>query len=182
MLDYLSHWLQLKKKQINESRMGGSRATVNSMDFDEIKEIGQISSVDLVLSAIPPDILAQRAMDCRSFPRALFHWEQYLREEQDKGRMAEGSSEQEEVLHHLQEIYAQIDEPDGIEGISAHLHVLDPEQQILDHKKNGRWTAAQSWYELELLDDPTDSSAQLNLLTCLRESGQSGNTFRLQIR
>ena len=74
----------------------------------------------------------------------------------------------------LQDIYTQIDEPDGIEGISAHLHVLDIDQQILAHRKAGRWTAAQSWYEIKLAETPDDMDVQVNLLTCLKESGQHG--------
>jgi serine/threonine-protein kinase ATR len=77
-------------------------------------------------------------------------------------------------MERLQEIYTQIDEPDGIEGISAHLHVLDIDQIILGHRKAGRWTAAQSWYEIKLADDPEDSDVQINLLTCLKASGQHG--------
>jgi serine/threonine-protein kinase ATR len=78
------------------------------------------------------------------------------------------------LLERLQDIYTQIDEPDGIEGISAHLHVLDIDQQILAHRKAGRWTAAQSWYEIKLAEEPYNINTQLNLLTCLKESGQHG--------
>jgi serine/threonine-protein kinase ATR len=74
----------------------------------------------------------------------------------------------------LQFIYAQIDEPDSIEGISAHLQVLNSDQQIMEHRKAGRWTAAQSWYEITLADRPDDTETQINLLTCLKESGQYG--------
>lgn len=80
----------------------------------------------------------------------------------------------EPLYERLQQIYTQIDEPDGIEGISSYLQVLDIDQQILEHRKAGRWTAAQSWYELLLSEQPEDCNVQYNLLTCLRESGQHG--------
>lgn len=80
----------------------------------------------------------------------------------------------EPLYERLQEIYTQIDEPDGIEGISAHLQVLNIDQQILEHRKAGRWTAAQSWYEILLTEKPKDLDVQFNLLTCLKESGQHG--------
>ncbi|KAF2097301.1 hypothetical protein NA57DRAFT_41563 [Rhizodiscina lignyota] len=172
VLDYLSRWLQQKRKYINELRAAGSRGTVNSVDFDEVHEIAHISSVERILSTIPPGILARRAMECHSFDRALFHWEQYLRAEREKGRIEENSPDHEDILLRLQDTYVQIDEPDGIQGISAHLHILDPEQQILDHRINGRWAAAQSWYELELEDNPHDEKLQMDLLTCLSDSWQ----------
>jgi serine/threonine-protein kinase ATR len=124
---------------------------------------------------IPSEIVSQRAVECKSFSRALFYWEQHIR----KTRNNENNSISDtSLLERLQDIYTQIDEPDGIEGISAHLHVLDIEQQILGHRKAGRWTAAQSWYEIKLAEVPDDIDVQVNLLTCLRESGQHG-TLRL---
>lgn len=78
------------------------------------------------------------------------------------------------LLERLQEIYANIDEPDGLEGISAHLHVLDINQQILSHKKAGRWTAAQSWYEMQLAKEPDNIDVQIDLLNCLKQAGQHG--------
>ena len=74
----------------------------------------------------------------------------------------------------LQDIYAQIDEPDAVEGMSTRLQILDPEQQILEHKRAGRWTAAQSWYELSLAEKPDDRNLQVELLTCLKSSNRFG--------
>ncbi|KAF9892395.1 serine/threonine-protein kinase M1 [Aspergillus nanangensis] len=44
--------------------------------------------------------------------------------------------------------------------------------QVLEHRKAGRWAPAQSWYELQLENEPNNSEAQWNLFTCLKESGQ----------
>jgi serine/threonine-protein kinase ATR len=74
----------------------------------------------------------------------------------------------------LQDIYARIDEPDGVEGMSTRLQILDPEQQILEHKRAGRWTAAQSWYELALTEKPDERGLQVELLTCLKSSNRFG--------
>ncbi len=120
---------------------------------------------------IPPEISSRRAVECKSYSRALYYWEQHIRDIRKTDKSQETNTF---LLERLQDIYTQIDEPDGIEGISAHLHVLDIEQQILGHRKAGRWTAAQSWYEIKLAENPEDVDVQMNLLTCLRESGQHG--------
>jgi serine/threonine-protein kinase ATR len=120
---------------------------------------------------IPPEVISRRAVECKSYSRALFYWEQHIRHAREKDKSSEANTT---LLQRLQEIYTQIDEPDGIEGISAHLHVLDIDQQILAHRKAGRWTAAQSWYEIKLAENPDNIDTQLNLLTCLKESGQHG--------
>uniref|UniRef100_A0A0D2XGS3 non-specific serine/threonine protein kinase n=1 Tax=Fusarium oxysporum (strain Fo5176) TaxID=660025 RepID=A0A0D2XGS3_FUSOF len=68
------------------------------------------------------------------------------------------------LLQKLQDIYANVDEPDGLDGISAHLQVLDINQQILSHRKAGRWTAVQSWYEMQLAENPVNTDIQIDLL------------------
>ncbi|RMZ80799.1 hypothetical protein DV737_g2822, partial [Chaetothyriales sp. CBS 132003] len=77
-----------------------------------------------------------------------------------------------EELARLQDIYAQIDEPDGIEGISAQMHIVDIQGRVLEHKKAGRWTAVQGWYQVQLAEHPDDMDLQKNLMECLKESGQ----------
>jgi serine/threonine-protein kinase ATR len=160
VLDYLSRWVQ--ERQIKRTSSRGQ---------DPIEVADQIQRVDIVLSMIPPEIISQRAVECNSYSRALFYWEQHIRDCREREISAGKNTE---LLERLQDIYTQIDEPDGIEGISAHLHVLDIEQQILGHRKAGRWTAAQSWYEIKLAENPDDFDVQINLLTCLKESGQHG--------
>lgn len=143
-------------------------------ELEELESIQQISAVERLLQLIPAKVISTRAVECGSYARALFHWEQYYREEQLKAEATDGLFPKDDLLQHLQFIYAQIDEPDSIEGISAHLQVLNSEQQIMEHRKAGRWTAAQSWYELALAERPNDTDTQVNLLTCLKASGQYG--------
>lgn len=132
-----------------------------------------IKAVEWLLNSIPPEVISKRAVECKSFSRALFHWEQYVRQCKNQTDKQERANI-EPLYQRLQDIYSQIDEPDGIEGISAHLHVLNVDQQVLEHRKAGRWATAQSWYELQLEKEPDNGDAQWNLLTCLKESGQQG--------
>ncbi|KAJ9633386.1 serine/threonine-protein kinase M1 [Knufia peltigerae] len=161
ILDYMSTWHQQKRKRYS---VGLAKAERGQTDLLLGAAAEQIRSIERVLEQIPPDILARRALECRSYARALFHWEQHIRKLKTDDMQYE--------LQRLQEIYAQIDEPDGIEGISSRMHVLDIDQQVLEHKKAGRWTAAQSWYEMQLVTHPDDTEVQKNLMDCLKESGQ----------
>lgn len=138
-------------------------------------DVVDISLVQLRLDAIPPQLISQRAIDCKQYARALFHLEPHiLRQKEDKDSSA-ASIRQE--LESLQHIYAQIDEPDGLEGVSANLKVIDLNQQILSHRKAGRWSRAQTWCEVQLAEDPHNLDVQLNLLTCLKQSGQYGKDW-----
>jgi serine/threonine-protein kinase ATR len=104
----------------------------------------------------------------------LFHWEQHIRQTVERASTEREAANMEDQFKHLQQIYAQIDELDGVEGISTKLQILDPEQQVLEHKRAGRWTAAQSWYELSLAETPNDQSLQFQLLSCLKSAGRYG--------
>jgi serine/threonine-protein kinase ATR len=175
ILDYLSRWLQGKKKLLNGLKNHASHTGRSHKDShrDSLSETysSQVKAVETFLTSIPPEIISKRAVECKSFSRALFHWEQYIR--RFKSQSDQNDHTGAELLYqHLQVIYSQIDEPDGIEGISTHLHMLNIDQQVLEHRKAGRWVTAQSWYELQVEKEPDNVDAQWNLLTCLRESGQ----------
>ena len=174
VLDYLSLWLQEKKKSVTDARIMAGKTGRGVSEEDEMNAIKQISRVEGIIQLIPAEIISRRAVECGSYARALFHWEQYYRQQQQLRTETNQLFEKDDLLQHLQSIYAQIDEPDSIEGITAHLKVLNPEQQIIEDRKAGRWTAAQSWYEIALAERPDDVDTQVNLLTCLKESGQYG--------
>ncbi|KAL7620953.1 serine/threonine-protein kinase M1 [Parahypoxylon ruwenzoriense] len=152
-VDYAMRWLQLKRTQTN----------LNPRD------IAAMDKVQEILDSIPAELISKRAVDCKAYARALFHLEQHIRQVDEEKK---GADERERLLQRVQDIYTQIDEPDGLEGISTHLHVLDINQQILSHRKAGRWTAAQTWYEIKLAENPDNAGVQIDLLTCLKESGQ----------
>ncbi|ORY67260.1 uncharacterized protein BCR38DRAFT_153630 [Pseudomassariella vexata] len=153
VLDYAMRWLQSKR----------------AMQSQTPRDVKAMKRVQNILDVIPAELISQRAVDCKAFSRALFHLEQHIRQVEEKRG---NSDERDRLLQRLQDIYTQIDEPDGLEGISAHLHVLDINQQILSHRKAGRWAAAQTWYEVKHAEDPDNVDVQIDLLTCLKESGQ----------
>ena len=145
-------------------------------DAGKVKEL--VSSIKLateLVDSIPAELISSRAVECNSYTRALFHWEQHIRAIKKEHGIPMNADPY--MLQRLQDIYAQIDEPDGIEGISAHLS-LDIDQQIVSHRRNGRWAAAQSWYEIQLAEEPGNVDIQFNLLQCLKESGQHGMFYR----
>lgn len=153
ILDYASRWIQEKTRIATKD----DRAAL-----DRVQEL---------VDTIPPELRSRRAVDCKQYSRALFYLEHHAQElELKKGE----TSERNRLLGQLQDIYTQIDEPDGLEGISAHLQVLDANQQVLGHKKAGRWSAAQTWYEIKLAEEPNNVDTQVDLLNCLKQSGQHG--------
>lgn len=135
------------------------------------EDTANIDRVASYLASFPAELISQRAVDCFEYSRALFYLEQHIRQVDES---KDTTHNRDRLVQRVQDIYTQIDEPDGLEGISAHLHVLDLEQQVLSHRKAGRWAAAQTWYEIKLAEEPDSIDVQMDLLTCLKESGQHG--------
>ena len=143
--------------------------------------MGQIDTVEQFLASIPAEVIATQAVMCGSYSRALFHWEQFIRQKRPlipSARPIREGSDDEDLYEKLLDVYAQMDEPDGFEGISAHLPILNETQEAIQHVKGGRWTAAQAWYELQLTDQPADVDIQEKLLGCLRETGKYAPLLR----
>ena len=155
-------WVQLKKSQ----------------SHPKAQHEGQIKRVEQVLRALDPELISKRALDCKQYARALFYLEPHIFHKSTStgnGLSSQSNADEEaRLLQSLSDIYTQIDDPDGLEGVSARLPFVDLAQQTLNHRKAGRWTAAQTWYEIRLAESPSDLGLQLDLLTCLRESGQYG--------
>lgn len=142
-------------------------------EFEEARDIAQINIVEQALSEIPAQLISKRAVECGSYARALFHWEQFIRQQKDKEiyNITHGTDS---WYQNLLDIYLKIDEPDAIEGVSTHLQLMTVDDQVLEHRKAGRWAAVQSWHELQLAQRPDDPNVQLDLLKSLGESGSYG--------
>lgn len=174
-IDYCTRWLREKKEYINSQRIRHARN--QNKHFDEHAEDAsdaEMARVDEIIRAVPPDLMGERSFQFKSYARALQYWETHIRNQGKRKTEAE----MEPLYQQLQLIYSYIDEPDGIEGISAKIPNLNMEQQVLEHKKAGRWNAVQSWYELLLAEKPHDLDVQKNLLNALRDSGQNGKSSR----
>ncbi|KAK3330577.1 hypothetical protein B0H66DRAFT_579779 [Apodospora peruviana] len=152
VIDYFMRWLQAKRSQ-----PGGLKP----------KDQQSIEWVQEVIGSLDPELISRRAVDCNEYARALFFLEPHI-----EAIRKDDARESDRLLQAIQDIYTQIDDPDGLEGVSAHLQRMDLNQQALNHRKAGRWTAAQTWYEIRLSESPENVDIQVDLLTCLKESGQ----------
>ncbi|KAK4192472.1 protein kinase rad3 [Podospora australis] len=183
IIDYFMRWKQAKLSPPIETPSNQNKKSKEELQLDKIrkkKDQEWISRIEEVIGSFDPNLLSQRAIDCNEYARALFFLEPHLEQrdgrrggQKDKGAKQNDDEQNDEWLREsLQKIYTNIDDPDGLEGISAHLGTVTLDQQALNHRKAGRWTAAQTWYEIRLAESPEDADIQVDLLTCLKESGQ----------
>lgn len=66
-LDYMCEWLREKKKAVADTRANAYRTGQSPNDFDEIKDQGQIETLERFLAAIPADLVATRAIECGTY-------------------------------------------------------------------------------------------------------------------
>lgn len=139
----------------------------------ETQSEDQLVRIDSMLSSINHDLMAKAALQCRAYARSMMNFERQivaLRERETPASTRELAPHYER----LHEIYAHLDEPDGMEGIS--MLILSPslEHKIRQHESTGQWTAAQSCWEVGLQQSPDNLEFHLGLLRCLRNLGHYG--------
>jgi serine/threonine-protein kinase ATR len=171
LLDHINKWVRFVRQELAKKTDLGKRVR-GGVNLEE-----QLSRVDSILSSIDQTLMAKAAFKCKAFARSLMNFEQRIVAMQERGTNEKQLPDYYEKLH---EIYAQLDEPDGMEGVSTLILVPTLEHQIREHESTGRWTSAQSCWEVRLQESPDNVEFHLGLLRCLRNLGHYGSfPFRL---
>lgn len=148
-----------------------SRSLRQSRDSDKERR-SAVYAVDQLISSIDKELMANAAMKSRAYARSLRSFEErviHLRTREHKA-----NKDLQTYFESLHEIYAELDEPDGMEGVSAFVVAPSLELQIREHESTGRWTSAQSCWEVRLQQSPEDLKLHVGLLKCLKNLGHYG--------
>lgn len=146
------------------------------------------------VSNISPELVATAALHCKDHARALLNFEQRIWKLEDSigttvihpqphNQVRDPSVEEQlrQYYESVHQIYSEIDEPDGMEGISTRIPAPSILHQIREHESTGRWTAAQSCWEVELQRQPDEVRSHIGLLRCLKNLGHYGARFCFQL-
>jgi serine/threonine-protein kinase ATR len=169
LLDHLSKWARLTRKHLSVKKSDAKRARGSGLGASE-----QLTRIDSVLSSIDQDLMAKAAFQCKAYARSLMSFERHLASLQERNA---NDVEIQSCYERLHEIYCHLDEPDGMEGISTLILSPTLEHQIRQHESTGRWTSAQSCWELRLQQSPDNLDYHIGLLRCLRNLGHYGQHF-----
>lgn len=168
LMDHLNKWIRLTRQDISLKRTETKRARHNQAINDAES---QLIRVDSILGSIDQDLVAKAAFMCKSFARSLMNFEKQIVALQSRNAPR---AELQVYYDRLHEIYSHLDEPDGMEGISTCITLPSIEHQIRQHESTGRWTSAQSCWEVRLQQSPDELEYHLGLLRCLRNLGHYG--------
>ena len=173
LLDHLSKYVRILRQHIGSKNAESSKRPRGYHALAESEE--QLVRVDSLLSSINHELMAKAALQCKAYARSLMNFERQivtLREREPPT----SNKELTPYYERLHEIYSYLDEPDGMEGISTLILSPSLEHQIRQHESTGRWTAAQSCWEVRLQQSPNNLNFHLGLLHCLRNLGHYGES------
>lgn len=170
LLDHLNKWIRIVRQEMSKKAdPKRQRVDRHSVDLQD-----QLLRLDSVLANIDQSLMAKAAFQCKAFARSLMDFEQQII------TLNERKSDEADLpgyYEKLHEIYAHLDEPDGMEGISTLILAPTLEHEIREHESTGRWTSAQSCWELRLQESPDNVEFHLGLLHCLRNLGHYGKNL-----
>ncbi|KAI7858792.1 hypothetical protein BDC45DRAFT_283922 [Circinella umbellata] len=134
----------------------------------------QITIVRDFLVQIPNDKMAIASFRSKAYPQALMHLEQHIKATATNRELSHFTSE---TLDSLRQIYAHIDDPDGVVAVfSLFQRTLNMGEEILQYEHMGEWESASILYR-EALDKQDEENLDTSLLSgyfnCLRSSGNN---------
>jgi serine/threonine-protein kinase ATR len=170
LLDHLGKWVRVVRQDISTKKSESKRSRPNQINDDAEEQLLRVNSI---LSSIDQHLMAKAALECKAYARSLMNFERQIVTLQERSAHKSDFFPYYERLH---EIYAHLDEPDGMEGISTLILSPSLEHQIRQHESTGRWTSAQSCWEVRLQQSPDNLDFHLGLLRCLRNLGHYGQS------
>ncbi|BGO96796.1 Serine/threonine-protein kinase MEC1 [Rhodotorula toruloides] len=169
LMDHVSRWITLARKRLADAKALRKKTKSKPAPI-ESKITQQLGDVEGILQDIPHILVGQAALTCKAYARSLLNFESHIvAQRAQKG--LDVDKDLQVYYENLHECYAHLDEPDGMEGIST--KILSPSilHQIREHESTGRWTSAQSCWEVKLQQKPDEPGNHVGLLRCLRNLG-----------
>ena len=171
-MDHFNKWLYSARLEIAIRRQEAGPAASSRRSRQPQTTIDlQVLRVESILASIDQNLLARAAFECNSYARSLMNYEKHVMLLQCAGV---SSNRLQDCYERLHEIYAHLDEPDGMEGVSTFTMIPSLEHHIRQHESKGRWTSAQSCWEIRLQQSPDNLDYHVGLLRCLRNLGHYG--------
>ncbi|XP_076443272.1 serine/threonine-protein kinase ATR-like isoform X2 [Babylonia areolata] len=158
VLDYLTKWRTHRIRTLTAGLPPGR--------VPNYANNAQFRAVNVFLTRIPQDVLAEASYNCKAYTRSLMHFEQFISDtKQDLHDVGH--------LDFLQRLYDCLNEPDGVLGVAA-VRQTQPTltQEILVHESLGHQQDAQACYERALQVSPSELWPHQGFVCSLMEMGQ----------
>lgn len=192
LLDWLTLWISeasQMKSYIQQALASGKTSGLNQegsrvlawlgRGFAVSKSIGKtlgsyIEKVASVLDAIPKETLSHSSFQCHAFARALQYYETLVRDKSGCLNPASGKTPghfQDADVSFLLKAYRELDEPDGLIGLTKLRSAPSLADHVLVCETSGNWTEALAYYEQALQTDTLSVADSQGMLNCLLNMG-----------
>ncbi|TPX33900.1 hypothetical protein SmJEL517_g03296 [Synchytrium microbalum] len=182
LIDHLTRSLRIRRVKANTEKQLQARRAGRFVSPDELPDTdSSTEQVANFLNRIPQLLMAEASRRASAHARALMHAERHLRAERDRIlpptmpvtaiRQVEADAALRPLYSDLQRAYALVDEPDAMEGLVARMGEPTVQQQLLEHETAGRWTTAQTCYEMIIQESGETLESNLGLINCLKNLG-----------
>lgn len=175
-MDHIQKWLRFARTALTDGRKKNDNKRREAPGGGVAE---QITRVDSVVTSIDQILVAEAAFRCQAYARSLMSFEQHVVALRSR-RVPERDLQH--CYDRIHEIYANLDDADGMAGISTLILRPSLEHQIREHESNGRWTSAQSCWELSLQQSPENLDCHKGLLQCLRHLGHYGTSLGITLQ
>ncbi|KAF9435330.1 serine/threonine-protein kinase M1 [Entomortierella beljakovae] len=172
VFDHISKWIQSRKNVNTKSTSLRSYTAITAPDISQTslrQNDAALNAVQEQLTSISHEAIAMAAFRCKAYARSLLHYEQHIRD--SRQHLEYSDADIQSMYEKLQEIYANLEEPDGMEGISSLITSGTVTQNLLQCESSGQWSEAQFYYEQGLQDDPGQFEYHAGLYKCLENLG-----------
>jgi serine/threonine-protein kinase ATR len=112
------------------------------------------------------------SLEQKAYARSLLHHELYIRASRAQRGLSEQTLQAGYAKH--QELYAHMEDPDGMDGLSALItsKLSKSRQEILKLESAGRWNEALVYYESDMQENPGKFDNYAGLYKCHDNLGQ----------
>lgn len=177
ILDYFNNWKRHRQQHLgkNISRSKSSSRS-SSSSSNVILSDTLISIIDSVMNSISPNLMARRSYECKSYPRAIMCWEQFLEKNPNTS-----SAIRDGIYSKFMEMYANINDPDSLEGAARFFKKLSIPQKVLQMENTGRWDEALECYESLSKSHgwEWDSDTGYSMFRCMKQGGNYDSLLSL---
>ncbi|KAF9923098.1 serine/threonine-protein kinase M1 [Linnemannia zychae] len=159
LFDHITKWIQQRRN--SRPRVQGNQRFAPD---------ASLQTVQNHLMSISHEVIARAAFRSKAYARALFHYEQYIRDEKRESSLSEMGLQK--LYENYQQLYIWMDEPDGMEGISTLITSGTLNQYLMQCESAGRWEEALAYHELGLQTEPSKLDHHIGLYRTLDNLGQ----------
>ncbi|KAJ9077216.1 hypothetical protein DSO57_1018908 [Entomophthora muscae] len=162
---HLSNWCSLIREHMYSNKLARN---LQIRDYDSFNALFKICQG--FVQGIPNLLLAQAAHKTQNYFHAVFYLEAHIREVNARKELTT-EKEHNDLYTQLHDLYFQLDDIDGLQGVQSLFLVGNVQQQLREHEASKNWPAAQSCYEVLANAGLNSRACQQGIISCMKNMG-----------